>query len=162
MVARAFLLRPRLIVADEPVSMVDASLRAMILEIMLRMRDEFGISFVYITHDLSTAYQISDRTCILYRGAIAEKGPTASVIERARHPYVQLLLGSIPVPDPRQRWQTDVHIPAEDAQSTDAPAGCLFYSRCVHHMDRCRQSVPPLYRLAEQAGHQCACFLCEP
>jgi oligopeptide/dipeptide ABC transporter ATP-binding protein len=71
------------------------------------------------------------------------------------------LLGSIPVPDPRQRWQTDVHIPAEDAQSPDALGGCLFYSRCVHHMDRCRQSVPPLYQLAEQAGHQCACFLCE-
>jgi peptide/nickel transport system ATP-binding protein len=161
MVARAFLLRPRLIVADEPVSMVDASLRAMILEIMLRMRDEFGISFVYITHDLSTAYQISDQTCILYRGSIAENGPTTSVIEHARHPYVQLLLGSIPVPDPRQRWQTDVQIPSEDGYSSDGPEGCLFYARCVHRMERCRQNVPPLYQLAGQPEHECACFLCE-
>jgi peptide/nickel transport system ATP-binding protein len=162
MVARAFLLRPRLIVADEPVSMVDASLRAMILEIMLRMRDEFGISFVYITHDLSTAYQISDQTYILYRGSIAERGPTASVIEHPSHPYVRLLLGSIPVPDPRQRWETDVHIPAEDVQSIDSQAGCLFYARCIHHMDRCRQNVPPLYELGGQPGHGCACFLSEP
>jgi peptide/nickel transport system ATP-binding protein len=161
MVARAFLLRPRLIVADEPVSMVDASLRAMILEIMLRMRDEFGISFVYITHDLSTAYQISDQTYILYRGSIAERGPTVSVIERPRHPYVQLLLGSIPVPDPRQRWQTDVHIPAEDGLSPDGPEGCLFYARCSLHMDRCQQKVPPLYLLSGEPDHECACFLCE-
>src|SRR5205085_8590844 len=98
------LLQPRLIVADEPVSMVDASLRAMILDIMLRMRSDLGISFLYITHDLSTAYQISDRTYILYRGSIAECGPTASVVEKPRHPYVQLLLSSIPVPDPVQRW----------------------------------------------------------
>jgi len=161
MVARAFLLRPRLIVADEPVSMVDASLRAMILEIMLRMRDEFGISFVYITHDLSTAYQISDRTYILYRGSIAERGPTTAVIEHPRHPYVQLLLGSIPVPDPRQRWQTDVQIPSDDVGSPDGIEGCLFYSRCIHHMDRCRVNVPPLYHMAGQAGHECACFLVE-
>src|SRR5438270_274386 len=84
MVARAFLLKPRLIVADEPVSMVDASLRAMILEIMLRMRDEYGISFVYITHDLSTAYQISDDTYILYQGSIAEKGATQAVVDNPR------------------------------------------------------------------------------
>jgi peptide/nickel transport system ATP-binding protein len=161
MVARAFLLRPRLIVADEPVSMVDASLRAMILQIMLRMRDEFGISFVYITHDLSTAYQISDQTYILYRGSIAERGPTTAVIEQPRHPYVQLLLGSIPVPDPRQRWQTDVHLPTEDGYAADGMQGCLFYSRCVHHMERCRQHVPPLYQLAGQLRHECACFLCE-
>jgi peptide/nickel transport system ATP-binding protein len=161
MVARAFLLRPRLIVADEPVSMVDASLRAMILEIMLRMRDEYGISFVYITHDLSTAYQISDRTYILYRGSIAERGPTAAVIERPRHPYVQLLLGSIPVPDPKQRWQTDVHIPAEDGFAAEGPGGCLFYARCVHHMDRCQHNVPPLYQLDGEPEHECACFLCE-
>jgi oligopeptide/dipeptide ABC transporter ATP-binding protein len=162
MVARAFLLRPRLIVADEPVSMVDASLRAMILEIMLRMRDEYGISFLYITHDLSTAYQISDQTYILYRGSIAERGPTASVVEHPRHPYVQLLLGSIPVPDPKQRWQTDVHIPSEDGYA-ETPDGCLFYSRCIHHMERCRENVPPLYQLDGQpgAGHECACFLCD-
>jgi peptide/nickel transport system ATP-binding protein len=160
MVARAFLLRPHLIVADEPVSMVDASLRAMILDIMLRMRDEFGISFVYITHDLSTAYQISDQTYILYRGSIAEKGPTPEVIEHPRHPYVQLLLGSIPVPDPSQRWQTNVHLASEAEERLAALDGCPFYSRCDYRMERCRITPPPLYDL-EATGHQCACYLCE-
>jgi peptide/nickel transport system ATP-binding protein len=160
MVARAFVLKPRLIVADEPVSMVDASLRAMILDIMLRMRDEFGISFIYITHDLSTAYQISDQTYILYQGSIAERGATTTVIEQPRHPYVQLLLGSIPVPDPTQRWQSDVQIPPEAEQRREARDGCPFYARCIYHMDRCRETRPPLYDL-EAAGHQCACYLCD-
>jgi oligopeptide/dipeptide ABC transporter ATP-binding protein len=160
MVARAFVLKPKLIIADEPVSMVDASLRAMILDIMLHMRDDFGISFLYITHDLSTAYQISDQIYILYQGSIAEKGATASVIEHPRHPYVQLLLSSIPVPDPSQRWQTDVLIPSELEQLREARGGCPFYARCAFHMDRCRDTPPPLYDLDAQ-GHQCACYLCE-
>jgi peptide/nickel transport system ATP-binding protein len=160
MVARALLLKPRLIVADEPVSMVDASLRAMILDIMLRMRDDFGISFLYITHDLSTAYQISDRTSILYQGCIAEIGPTPSVIEKPRHPYVQLLLRSIPVPDPAQRWSTDVRLASVDEQLHDRFDGCRFYSRCAFHMDRCRALRPPLYPL-EVVDHQAACYLCD-
>jgi peptide/nickel transport system ATP-binding protein len=160
MVARALLLRPRLIVADEPVSMVDASLRAMILDIMLRMRNDLGISFLYITHDLSTAYQISDRTYILYRGSIAECGPTTSVIEEPRHPYVQLLLKSIPVPDPAQRWDTDLQLPSEAGLDEHAADGCPFYSRCAYRMDRCRDTRPPLYEL-DLRHHGCACFLCE-
>ena len=160
MVARALLLKPRLIVADEPVSMVDASLRAMILDIMLRMRDDFGISFLYITHDLSTAYQISDNTYILYQGSVAERGSSAEVIEHPRHPYVQLLLGSIPVPDPRQRWQSDVQIPSEEEQLEAGLNGCRFYARCPYHMDRCRETPPPLYEL-DVIGHQAACYLVE-
>jgi peptide/nickel transport system ATP-binding protein len=161
MVARALLLKPRLIVADEPVSMVDASLRAMILDIMLRMRDDFGISFLYITHDLSTAYQISDQTCILYRGSIAERGVTSDVIEHPRHPYVQLLLGSIPVPDPAQRWQSTLVIPPEEDQHGDASPGCPFYARCPMRMERCLERVPPLYDI-DGSNHQSACFLSEP
>lgn len=161
MVARAFLLKPRLIVADEPVSMVDASLRAMILDIMLHMRDDYGISFVYITHDLSTAYQISDDTYILYQGSIAEKGPTLALVDKPRHPYVQLLLSSIPVPDPAQRWQTDLVMPSDDEQAHDAADGCPFYARCAYHMPRCREQPPALVDL-DARGHQCACYLCEP
>ena len=124
MVARAYLLKPRLIVADEPVSMVDASLRAMILDIMLRLRDEQNISFLYITHDLSTAYQIGDEIYVLYQGSIAEKGDTKKVIEDPKHPYVQLLINSIPVPDPNEKWDTDVRLPTEScaALSTAAAA----------------------------------------
>ncbi len=105
MMARAYLLKPRLIVADEPVSMVDASLRAMILDIMLRLRDELGISFLYITHDLSTAYQVGDEICVLYQGSIVERGDTRQVIDAPQHPYSKLLISSIPVPDPDVRWQ---------------------------------------------------------
>ena len=104
MMARAYLLKPRLIVADEPVSMVDASLRAMILDIMLRLRDEQGISFLYITHDLSTAYQVGDEICILYQGSVVERGDTQQVIDNPQHEYSKLLISSIPIPDPDVRW----------------------------------------------------------
>ncbi|TDE09924.1 ABC transporter ATP-binding protein [Jiangella asiatica] len=110
MMARAYLLKPRLIVADEPVSMVDASVRAMILDIMLRLRDEHGISFLYITHDLSTAYQIGDDICILYRGEIVERGETRAVIDAPQHEYSKLLIGSIPVPDPEVVWDLDAPV----------------------------------------------------
>jgi ABC-type oligopeptide transport system ATPase subunit len=105
MVARAFLLRPRLIVADEPVSMVDASIRATILELMLRLKTELGTSFLYITHDLSTAYRIADELIVLRRGEVVEAGDPRTVIEAPQHPYTKLLVSSIPIPDPDARWE---------------------------------------------------------
>jgi ABC-type oligopeptide transport system ATPase subunit len=114
MVARAFVLKPRVIVADEPVSMVDASLRAMILEIMLRLKDDFGISFLYITHDLSTAYQMSDDILVLNKGEIVERGPTQSVIDNPQHEYTRLLIDSIPVPDPDVKWEGRLQVPTTE------------------------------------------------
>ncbi len=111
MVARAFLIKPRLVVADEPVSMVDASIRTMILDIMLRLKRDLGISFLYITHDLSTAYQVSDDILILYRGRVVEQGNAQQVIEHPQHAYTQLLINSIPVPDPDVRWQGHLQLP---------------------------------------------------
>ena len=105
MVARALLLRPRLIIADEPVSMVDASLRATILNSLLTLNQEFGISLIYITHDLTTAYQISEDIIVLYRGAVAEAGDVKLVVRQPEHPYTRLLVGSIPLPDPDAPWQ---------------------------------------------------------
>jgi peptide/nickel transport system ATP-binding protein len=160
MVARAFLLKPRLIVADEPVSMVDASLRAMILDIMLRMRDQYGISFLYITHDLSTAYQIGDQIYILYQGSVAENGTTSKVIENPKHPYVQLLIDSIPVPDPMQKWDTNLVLPLEEELRSQANSGCRFYPRCPTRMDRCLLKQPPLYTV-NGPDHQAACYLYE-
>ncbi len=156
MVARAYLLKPRLIVADEPVSMVDASLRAMILDIMLRLRDEQNISFLYITHDLSTAYQIGDEIYVL-----AERGDTARVIEHPKHPYVQLLIDSIPVPDPDEKWDTDVRLPTEEELRSLVDSGCRFYPRCPHRMDRCLEKQPPLYPI-EGHPHWAACYLHDP
>ena len=159
MVGRAFLLKPSLIVADEPVSMVDASLRAMILDIMLRLRDEHNISFLYITHDLSTAYQVGDRIYMLYQGSIAERGDTMEVIENPKHPYVQLLIDSIPVPDPTIRWGGDSVLSLDDEEMrVSATSGCRFYGRCAHRMDRCLEKQPPLYTISEK-GHDAACYL---
>jgi peptide/nickel transport system ATP-binding protein len=111
--ARAFLLKPRIIVADEPVSMVDASRRAMILEIMLRLKQEFGISFLYITHDLSTAYDVCDDIIILYRGEVVEQGNAQAVISNPQHSYTRLLVDSIPIPDPDIRWKDRLELTQE-------------------------------------------------
>jgi peptide/nickel transport system ATP-binding protein len=158
MVARAYLLKPRLIVADEPVSMVDASLRAMILDIMLRLRDEHNISFLYITHDLSTAYQVCDDIYVLYQGSVAESGDTQQVIANPKHPYVQLLIDSIPVPDPSQKWGTDIALPSDESQRGQVESGCRFYPRCPHRMDRCLAAQPPLF-VTNGADHRAACYL---
>jgi ABC-type oligopeptide transport system ATPase subunit len=104
MVARTLLLRPKVIVADEPVSMVDASLRVTVLANLLQLKQEFGISLIYITHDLATAYQISDRIIVLYRGAVVEAGDPEQVVKRPEHPYTKLLISSIPLPDPEHAW----------------------------------------------------------
>jgi peptide/nickel transport system ATP-binding protein len=104
MIARALALRPRVLVADEPVSMVDASLRATILETLRRLARENGIAIVYVTHDLTTAYQIADRIVVMKDGAIVESGDAESVIRMPRHPYTRELIAAIPIPDPETRW----------------------------------------------------------
>ena len=156
-VARAFMLKPRLIVADEPVSMIDASLRAQILEIMLKLKEDFGISFLFITHDLSTAYQIIDRIFILYRGSVAETGDATGVINDPQHPYTQLLMSSIPIPDPSAKWQEEVEVSVEEEMGKGDRVGCKFYSRCPHATQICHESHPPLYRVGD--GHQASCYL---
>ncbi len=114
MMARAYMIKPRIIVADEPVSMVDASLRAGIIDVMLRMRDEDGINFLYITHDLATAYQIGNQIYILYRGDVVQSGDTVDVINNPKHPYVQLLVDSVPPPFYDENWSKPVQMPDED------------------------------------------------
>lgn len=159
MFARAHLVRPRLIVADEPVSMIDASLRAAIIDIMLKMRDEDGISFLYITHDLSTAYQIGDEIVILYSGRVAESGGTSDVIGQPKHPYAQLLIDSVPVPDPRRRWQDEISLATDDAPDRSQEC-CLYAPRCPRRMHKCDQAAPALYEIS--ATHHAACYLYEP
>ena len=169
MVARALLLDPKVIVADEPVSMVDASLRATILETLFRIHRERGISLVYITHDLTTAYQLSRTILIMYQGEVVEVGGVEQVIKAPKHPYTQLLVGSIPLPDTRRRWggeegadgaETDSAGPGVENGASHAPGGgCAFAGRCPHVMDRCRQQAPPLVRTDE--GRAAACFLHE-
>ena len=160
MMARAYMIKPKLIVADEPVSMVDASLRASILDAMLRLRDEHGISFLYITHDLSTAYQIGDEIYMLYQGTTAERGTAMDVIDAPQHPYVQLLIDSVPVPDPTDKWDVDISLPSEEEMRTAAAQGCRYYPRCPHRMDKCLEAQPPLFKM-DKPKHEAACYLYE-
>ncbi len=160
MMARAYMIKPKLIVADEPVSMVDASLRASILDAMLRLRDEHGISFLYITHDLSTAYQIGDEIYMLYQGTTAERGTAMDVIDAPQHPYVQLLIDSVPVPDPTDKWDVNISLPSEEEMRTAAAQGCRYYPRCPHRMDKCLEAQPPLFMM-DKPKHEAACYLYE-
>ena len=157
MVARAFLLKPRLIVADEPVSMIDASLQMRILDIFRNLKEEYGISFLYITHDLSTAYQISDDIYILYSGSLMESGAIDGVIQNPKHPYTQLLVNSITVPDPSIRWEGRSTSSASEEVTVATNSGCKFYHRCPHAMPRCLTSPPPGYQVAAQ--QVAACYL---
>lgn len=154
-VARALLLRPRLLVADEPVSMVDASLRANILETLRNLQKNYGVSIIYITHDLTTAYHITKSIMVLYRGSVMEAGDVDVVIKNPQHPYTRLLIDSIPWPDVNRRWG-ETEIKAKESELTEQGAGCKFYSRCPFAMEKCKVE-PPLYRLND---HQAAaCYL---
>jgi peptide/nickel transport system ATP-binding protein len=144
MVARAVLLRPRIIVADEPVSMVDASLRATILDELRTLNRDLGISIVYITHDLTTAFQICDNILIFFKGEVAEAGAVEQVIGNPRHPYTQLLVSSIPLPDLSQHWGA-LEVPADEEAGVVGGARCNFAPRCPHAMDRCWAEKPPCY-----------------
>lgn len=159
MVARALLLHPRVLLADEPVSMVDASLRATILESLVKLKREFGISLIYITHDLTTAYQISQNIYVLYRGSVAEMGSVDEVITRPKHPYTKLLVSSVPLPDPDLHWGGgDTAQDVKRSSIGGAPGhGCKFANRCPFVMDECRQAPPPLYLTDE--GRAVACYL---
>lgn len=156
MVARALLLRPRVIVADEPVSMVDASLRATILNSLLTLNQEFGISIVYITHDITTAYQISQDIIVLYRGMVAEAGDVKLVVRQPEHPYTRLLVGSIPLPDPDAPWQGEHALgrPAGDLQPT-GESYCAFHERCPYAMPMCVAQAPPLFHTSPQRVSAC-------
>jgi peptide/nickel transport system ATP-binding protein len=152
-VARALLLKPRLLIADEPVSMVDASLRATILETLRNLQRDHGVSIIYVTHDLTTAYHIAKSIIVLYRGAVMEAGDVDQVIKDPQHPYTQLLVDSIPWPNLDQRWGAQ---PIKARDAAVGTGGCRFRPRCPRAMEACG-AEPPLFRIGD---HQTAsCFL---
>jgi peptide/nickel transport system ATP-binding protein len=154
-VARALLLRPRLLVADEPVSMVDASLRANILETLRSLQRNYGVSIIYITHDLTTAYHIAKSIVVLYRGGVMEAGDVDAVIKNPQHPYTKLLIDSIPWPDLSRRWG-ETEIKAREAETSAIGTGCRFAPRCPFVMEVCK-APPPLFQMS---AHQAAsCYL---
>ncbi|HZG69332.1 MAG TPA: ABC transporter ATP-binding protein [Herpetosiphonaceae bacterium] len=154
-VARAVMLNPRLIVADEPVSMVDASLRATILESLRNVNQTLGLPILYITHDLGTAYHVSDHIIVMYRGTVAEAGDVESVIRNPKHPYTQLLIDSIPWPDPDRRWGQPPELGGGRIGVPEQHPGCIFAARCPYVMETCLESPPPLFRTERQHGASC-------
>jgi oligopeptide/dipeptide ABC transporter ATP-binding protein len=154
MVARALLLRPKLIIADEPVSMIDASLRAQVLDTLRQLHQEFGISLLYITHDLTTAYQISQHLVVLYNGVVAEAGAVEQVVKQPAHPYTQLLVSSVPHPDPDRQW-SDEPEPSPIGRQAQPGVGCKFAPRCSHAFARCIEAAPPLFLTDPQRAATC-------
>jgi peptide/nickel transport system ATP-binding protein len=158
MLARVYILRPKLLVADEPVSMLDASLRAVFLDHLKEFKKN-GISCLYITHDLNTAYYISDYIIIIYAGKILEKGTGEGVIRNPLHPYTKMLINSIPIPDPTKRWKDKVNIDItqlQKASGREDVKGCVFYNRCDYAMGKCKDNVPPMKKVENQ---EVSCFL---
>lgn len=156
-VARALISQPKLILADEPVSMVDASLRMEIVNLFRKLRDEQRVSVIYITHDLATAYYISDRIAIMLRGYIVESGPVEDVLNRPFHPYTRLLQESVPEPAPKERdsWAKHITLGATEVKEYGR-VGCKFAGRCPQVMDICRQADPPD---VETEGRTVKCYL---
>ena len=152
-VARALMLRPKLLVADEPVSMVDASLRANILETLRGLQKNYGVSIIYITHDLTTAYHVAKSILVLYRGCVMEAGDVDTVIKDPQHPYTRLLIDSIPWPDINRRWG-ETEIKAREMDHTEQTVGCRFSSRCPFVMEKCKED-PPLFQLNKHQAASC-------
>lgn len=156
MIARALLLDPTIIVADEPVSMVDASLRATILDTLYKLSRDRGISLVYVTHDLATAYQVADNVMVLNRGRVMEVGDAESVIKRPSHPYTKALIAAVPSPDPEVAW--DVRSAENVTELESRPNGCPFAARCPVRMPRCATSIPPIYQVSQSQASACYLF----
>jgi len=161
MVARALLLQPKLIVADEPVSMVDASLRATILGSLRQLNHEHGISILYITHDLATAYQVSDSILVLYRAHLAEAGAVERVVTAPRHPYTQLLVSAIPRAHAAADWLEQAEDPRRIGVSPTA-AGCCFAERCPIALPACVAAPPGLYRTEPRRAVACVQYQDHP
>ena len=158
-IARALAARPELILADEPTSALDVSIRLDIMNLLLDLRDQEGLSMLFITHDLAGARYMSDRVAVLYAGTLVELGPAESVIDEPQHPYTQLLKSAAPKPD---AGLIPEHIEArgEVPDLRALPPGCPFEPRCPHAMPECKNGLPPLYDLG--GGHQARCLLHDP
>jgi len=156
-VARALVLQPEFIVADEPVSMLDVSIRAEILNLMTDLREKLGVSFLYITHDLALARHICDSLAVMYLGKIVEKGSTETLLTEPLHPYTQALISAVPVPDPTSR-RIEVTVKGEIPSPVNPPSGCRFHTRCPAYIgDICRTKEPPLLDVGK--NHCVACHL---
>jgi oligopeptide/dipeptide ABC transporter ATP-binding protein len=158
-IAASLVLDPKLLLADEPVSMLDVSVRAGILTLLDRLRRDGDMGILMITHDLSTAAHFADRIAVMYLGRIVEEGPSREVVGNPQHPYTRALMSVVPKRDPRERGQPEI-LSGETPNPIDIPTGCRFHPRCPVAEDRCRAEDPPLHdaREARTPDHRAACL----
>ncbi|HAR6306683.1 ATP-binding cassette domain-containing protein [Staphylococcus pseudintermedius] len=157
-IARALALKPKLIIADEPVSALDVSVQSQVLNIMAELQEEFGLSYLFIAHDLSVVKHVSDYICVMYLGHILEQGPAEAIYENPSHPYTKALISAIPEIDPRQRKEC-ILLEGDLPSPSDPPSGCPFHTRCPVAEARCAEVKPPSVEVS--ANHYAACMLLE-
>jgi peptide/nickel transport system ATP-binding protein len=158
-IARALALRPRLVILDEPVSALDKSVEAQVLNLLVDLKAEFGLTYVFISHDLNVVQYISDRVLVMYLGEVAELGPVDEIYARPAHPYTRALLASRPSMDPRRR-RTEPPLSGDPPNPVNPPSGCRFRTRCPHAEEVCAAKAPRMAPLSH--GHAAACHMVDP